>query len=136
QTGPLWASWGFVMELFCGYLLLAIKNRVRPYEHLDNFVQRSAQMHIVSQVCDLPTFMRVHIKYKWMHGVQMSSRKMVHLPCTSAPFAQDYLHANSKNGSILTLLSTMADSASLAMAIAYILQLSSTTTQLHMTTHS
>ncbi|KAG8730992.1 hypothetical protein FRC10_002129, partial [Ceratobasidium sp. 414] len=49
RTGPLWASWAFIMERFCSYLLPAIKNCVRPYEHLDNFVQRSAQMHIVSQ---------------------------------------------------------------------------------------
>ncbi|QRW27778.1 hypothetical protein RhiXN_02373 [Rhizoctonia solani] len=26
QTGPLWASWVFVMEQFCGYLLPAVKN--------------------------------------------------------------------------------------------------------------
>ncbi|EUC56281.1 transposase family Tnp2 protein [Rhizoctonia solani AG-3 Rhs1AP] len=31
QTGPLWASWAFVMERFCGHLLPAVKNRTLPY---------------------------------------------------------------------------------------------------------
>ncbi|KAG9104775.1 hypothetical protein FRC06_010282 [Ceratobasidium sp. 370] len=65
------------------YLLPAIKNCVQPYEHLDTFVQRSAQMHIMSQVYDLPTSTRLHIKYKWMHGMQMLSCETVHLPFDS-----------------------------------------------------
>ncbi|KAG8729570.1 hypothetical protein FRC10_003791 [Ceratobasidium sp. 414] len=83
RTGPLWASWAFVMERFCGHLLPAIKNCVRPYEHIDNFVQRRAQMHIVSRIYDLPAFTRPRIKYKWMHGVHISSREMIHLPFTT-----------------------------------------------------
>ncbi|KAF8597432.1 hypothetical protein BDV93DRAFT_413351, partial [Ceratobasidium sp. AG-I] len=48
QTGPLWASWAFIMERFCGHLLPAVKSAVRPYKNLDNDVQRSMQMQIVS----------------------------------------------------------------------------------------
>lgn len=56
RTGPLWASWAFVMERFCGHLLApAVKNRVRPYENLDNYVQRRAQMQIVARVFDMPS---------------------------------------------------------------------------------
>ncbi|KAG8705736.1 hypothetical protein FRC08_001487 [Ceratobasidium sp. 394] len=80
RTGPLWASWAFVMERFCGHLLPAIKNRVRPYEHLDNFVQRRAQMHVVSRIHNLPTLTGPRIKYQLMHGVQISSREIIHLP--------------------------------------------------------
>ncbi|KAG8743020.1 hypothetical protein FRC10_000530 [Ceratobasidium sp. 414] len=48
RTGPLWASWAFVMERFCGHLLPAVKNCVQPYEMLNNYVQRRAQMQVVS----------------------------------------------------------------------------------------
>ncbi|QRV74497.1 Transposase family tnp2 [Ceratobasidium sp. AG-Ba] len=50
RTGPLSATWSFVMERFCGYLLRpALMNRVRPYEYLDNFIRRRAQMQIESR---------------------------------------------------------------------------------------
>jgi hypothetical protein len=81
QTGPLWASWAFVMEHFCGYLLPAVKNRTRPYEHLDNFVQRRAQMQIISKIYDLPSLARPIVKYKYMDGVEMLSRETVYLEC-------------------------------------------------------
>ena len=41
------------MERFCGHLLPAVKNRVCPYEHLDYYIQRRAQMQIVSAIHDL-----------------------------------------------------------------------------------
>ncbi|KAG8728652.1 hypothetical protein FRC10_004729 [Ceratobasidium sp. 414] len=63
RTGPPWASWAFVMEQFCGHILPAVKNCVHPYEHLNNFVQRRAQMQIV-------------LKYK--NGVEISSRETVY----------------------------------------------------------
>ncbi|QRV96879.1 Transposase family tnp2 [Ceratobasidium sp. AG-Ba] len=51
RTGPLSATWSFVMERFCGYLLWpAFMNRVRPYEFLDNFIRRRAQMQIVAHI--------------------------------------------------------------------------------------
>ncbi|KAG8725717.1 hypothetical protein FRC10_007929, partial [Ceratobasidium sp. 414] len=59
QTGPPSAMWSFVMERFCGHILRpAFSNRVRPYEYLDNFVQRRAQMQIVSHVHDIPALIR------------------------------------------------------------------------------
>ncbi|KAH7335060.1 hypothetical protein B0J17DRAFT_733100, partial [Rhizoctonia solani] len=61
QTGPLWASWAFVMERFCGQLLPAVKNRVRPYEHLDNYIQRRAQIQIVSTIHNLPALAQTSI---------------------------------------------------------------------------
>ncbi|KAG9079645.1 hypothetical protein FRC06_007605, partial [Ceratobasidium sp. 370] len=75
RTGPLWASWAFIMERFCGSLLPAVKNRVRPYEHLDNYVQRRAQMQIVSKVHNLPSLSRPTVNYKYVNGVEMSSRE-------------------------------------------------------------
>ncbi|KAG8730383.1 hypothetical protein FRC10_002754 [Ceratobasidium sp. 414] len=75
RTGPLWASWVFVMERFCGSLLPAVLNRVRPYEHLDNYVQRRAQMQIVSKVYNLPSLAKPYVHLRYENGVEMSSRK-------------------------------------------------------------
>ncbi|QRV73574.1 dynein heavy chain, cytoplasmic [Ceratobasidium sp. AG-Ba] len=47
------------MERFCGYLLrLALQNRVQPYEYLDNFIQRRAQLQIVARVNDMPSLIK------------------------------------------------------------------------------
>ncbi|KAG9093159.1 hypothetical protein FS749_014971, partial [Ceratobasidium sp. UAMH 11750] len=79
QTGPLWASWAFVMERFCGHLLVpAMKNRVRPYEHLDNYVQRRAQMQVVSRLYDLPWLAKSRIQYTHRNGEKMSSRETMY----------------------------------------------------------
>ena len=43
------------MERFCGSLLPAVRNRLRPYPCIDNFVQRRAQMQIISTLYDIPT---------------------------------------------------------------------------------
>ncbi|KAG9075885.1 hypothetical protein FRC06_009840 [Ceratobasidium sp. 370] len=75
KTGPLWASWAFVMERFCGCLLPAVKNRVRPYEHLDNYVQRRAQMQIVSKVYNLPSLAKPFVYFRYENGVEVSSRE-------------------------------------------------------------
>ncbi|KAG8681606.1 hypothetical protein FRC11_000908, partial [Ceratobasidium sp. 423] len=44
-SGPLWTSWAFVMEQFCGHILPAVKNRTRPYEHLANYIQHRADFY-------------------------------------------------------------------------------------------
>ncbi|KAG9089763.1 hypothetical protein FRC07_012261 [Ceratobasidium sp. 392] len=59
QTGPLSGTWCFVMERFCGLLLKpALANRVRPYDYLDNFIRRRAQMRIVAHVHNMPSLVR------------------------------------------------------------------------------
>ncbi|CEL54837.1 hypothetical protein RSOLAG1IB_11782 [Rhizoctonia solani AG-1 IB] len=66
------------MERFCGHLLPAVKNRTRPYEHLDNYVQRRAQMQVVSLKYNLPSLAKPAIKYTCMHGKMISSRKKIY----------------------------------------------------------
>ncbi|KAB5587991.1 hypothetical protein CTheo_8568 [Ceratobasidium theobromae] len=79
QTGPLWASWAFVMERFCGHLVPAVKNRIRPYDHLDNYVQRHAQMQIVSVVYNLPVLSHTPAaKHHTEGGVEISSRETIY----------------------------------------------------------
>ncbi|KAB5587887.1 Transposase family Tnp2 protein [Ceratobasidium theobromae] len=78
QTGPLWASWAFVMERFCGHLLPAVKNRTRPYEHLDNYVQRRAQMQVVSCLYGLPSLAKPRINYSYLQDERISSREKVY----------------------------------------------------------
>ncbi|KAB5591318.1 hypothetical protein CTheo_5234 [Ceratobasidium theobromae] len=79
KTGPLWASWAFVMERFCGHLLPAVKNRIRPYDHLDNYVQRRAQMRVVSLVHNLPELSRSHAaKRRTANGIEISTREVAY----------------------------------------------------------
>ncbi|KAG8689710.1 hypothetical protein FRC09_012286 [Ceratobasidium sp. 395] len=83
RCGPLTYTWSFVMEHFCGYLLTpAVQNRIRPYEHMDNFIQWRAQMHIVSRVFSMPSLTKPMINYTHQHGEQLSSYKRMydHLP--------------------------------------------------------
>ena len=43
--GPVWATWAFPIERFCGLLLLpAIKSHCFPYANLDQFVTEGAQL--------------------------------------------------------------------------------------------
>jgi hypothetical protein len=92
RTGPLWASWAFVMERFCGHLLPAVKNRIRPYEHLDNYVQRRAQMQIVSKIYDLPSLAKPFINYEYENGANISSRETVYPDCEWLSIHSIYLH--------------------------------------------
>ncbi|QRW14127.1 Transposase family Tnp2 protein [Ceratobasidium sp. AG-Ba] len=78
RTGPLWASWAFVMERFCQFILLAVKNRVRPYEMINNYVARSAQMKVISRTFDLPLVGRPRVQRRVVHGVEISSRERMH----------------------------------------------------------
>ncbi|EUC56942.1 transposase family Tnp2 protein [Rhizoctonia solani AG-3 Rhs1AP] len=77
-SGPLWTSWAFVMERFCGHILPAVKNRIRPYGHLDNYVQRRAQMQAVSLKYELPSLAKPRINYTYAHGAKFSSRERMY----------------------------------------------------------
>jgi hypothetical protein len=55
QTGPVWTSWAFVMERFCGSLLPSIKNRLNPYPCIDNYIQRRAQLQSISAIYNIRT---------------------------------------------------------------------------------
>ena len=43
-TGPVWASWEFPIERFCGLLIPAVKNRRFPYASLSNYAVDVAQL--------------------------------------------------------------------------------------------
>ncbi|QRW11276.1 hypothetical protein RhiLY_10275 [Ceratobasidium sp. AG-Ba] len=74
KTGPLWASWAFVMERFCGHLLPAVKNRFQPYRHLDNAVLRRGQMQVVAHTYGLPTLPRSTVKWRNEGGTKIFPR--------------------------------------------------------------
>ncbi|KAJ1306455.1 hypothetical protein OPQ81_007458 [Rhizoctonia solani] len=78
QTGPLWASWSFVMEQFCGNMLPAVKNRTKPYDHLDNFIQQRAQMQIVSCLYGFPSLCKPTINYSYSNDERISSHEKVY----------------------------------------------------------
>jgi hypothetical protein len=42
-TGPVWASWAYPTERFCGHLQRAIKGRRFIWSSIDNWVLRTAQ---------------------------------------------------------------------------------------------
>ncbi|GAB1527436.1 hypothetical protein RhiTH_010611 [Rhizoctonia solani] len=78
QTGPLWASWAFVMERFCGRLLPAVKNRTRPYTHLDNYIKRRAQLQIVASEYNMPSLMKAQRKHTYAGNVPISTQEVVY----------------------------------------------------------
>jgi hypothetical protein len=80
------------MERFCGHLLPAVKNRIRPYEHLDNYVQHRAQMQIVSQVYNLPSLAKPFVNYEYENGAAISSHERVYPDCEEFPIYLIYLH--------------------------------------------
>lgn len=43
-TGPVWTTWAFLMEQYCGLLQLAIKSCRFPYASIDAFVINSARL--------------------------------------------------------------------------------------------
>ena len=81
KTGPLWASWAFVMEWFCGHLLPTVKNHTWPYEHLDNYVQQHTQMQIVSKIYNLPSLARPFVHHTYTNGERILSHEFVYPGC-------------------------------------------------------
>ena len=79
------------MERYCGHLLPAVKNRYQPYRHLDNFIQRSAQMKIVCHTHSLPTLARSTVKWTYEGRERMSTREVMYPQCeynvSSDPFS-------------------------------------------------
>ncbi|QRV90391.1 hypothetical protein RhiJN_18409 [Ceratobasidium sp. AG-Ba] len=75
MTGPLWASWAYVMERMCGHLLPAVKNRSHPYIHLDNQVARRAQMHVICHKYHLPILARSTVNWTLDGRERLSSRE-------------------------------------------------------------
>ncbi len=43
-AGPVWASWAFPMERYCGRLQPCIKSRRFPFANIDRFVLDAAQL--------------------------------------------------------------------------------------------
>ncbi|QRW10586.1 Transposase family Tnp2 protein [Ceratobasidium sp. AG-Ba] len=79
RIGPLSNTWCFVLERFCGYLLRpALMNRVRPYEYLDNFIRRRAQMQIVARVHDMPTLLRPNNGLRRVYDELISEKETIY----------------------------------------------------------
>jgi hypothetical protein len=69
------------MERFCGHLLPAVKNRVRPYDHLDYYIQRCAQMQIVSAIYDLPALTKGAVASTSKNDWELSARETTYPEC-------------------------------------------------------
>lgn len=53
STGPVWASWEFPIERFCGTLLPAVKSRRFPYASLSNYAVEVAELKQIALIYDL-----------------------------------------------------------------------------------
>jgi hypothetical protein len=51
--GPVWTTWAFPIERFCGSLLPAVKSRRFPYASLDRHVTEGAQLLQIKLARDL-----------------------------------------------------------------------------------
>ncbi|KAG9094333.1 hypothetical protein FRC07_011322 [Ceratobasidium sp. 392] len=79
RTGPLSGTWSFVMERFCGYLLRpALSNRLRPFDALDNYIRRRAQMQAVAKIFDMPELVRPLTNLALVHGELISSKEKIY----------------------------------------------------------
>jgi hypothetical protein len=47
-VGPVWASWAFPTERYCGYLTPAIKSRRHPWTNIDSHVVNMAHLQNVT----------------------------------------------------------------------------------------
>ncbi|CUA78397.1 Transcription initiation factor TFIID subunit 5 [Rhizoctonia solani] len=59
-------------------MLPAVKNRTRPYEHLDNYIQRRAQMQVVSCLYGFPSLRKPTINYSYANDERISSHEKVY----------------------------------------------------------
>ncbi|QRV83012.1 Transposase family Tnp2 protein [Ceratobasidium sp. AG-Ba] len=75
HTGPLCASWAFFVERFCGRLLPAVKNRYQPYQHLDNYILRRAQLKAACHKYGLPQLARSTVKWRYEGDERLSERE-------------------------------------------------------------
>jgi hypothetical protein len=45
-AGPVWATWAFVMERYCGYVKRrAVRSRAHPYASIDRRILETAQLN-------------------------------------------------------------------------------------------
>ncbi|KAI0645014.1 hypothetical protein C8Q79DRAFT_911885 [Trametes meyenii] len=58
-AGPVWASWAFPMERFCGSLQPAIRSRRYPYASLNRYVLDRARLSHIKQIYDLGDALRL-----------------------------------------------------------------------------
>ncbi|KAG8707529.1 hypothetical protein FRC08_000442 [Ceratobasidium sp. 394] len=63
------------MERLCGHLLPAVKNRVQPYAHLDNYVQRHAQVQAALHMYGMAALRRSNVKWTYHSRERLSSRE-------------------------------------------------------------
>ncbi|KAG8749984.1 hypothetical protein FRC11_010871, partial [Ceratobasidium sp. 423] len=103
-SGPLWASWAFVMERFCGHIIPAVKNRTRPYEHLNAYVQRRAQMQAVSLKYNLPSLAKPRINYTYAYGERFSSHERMYPECTPIRYDVDVNAETEDHGNLMNQL--------------------------------
>lgn len=54
EAGPIWSTWTFFMERFCGHLKRALRSRTQPWTHLDRRVVNIAHYAHVRAKYDLP----------------------------------------------------------------------------------
>ncbi|KIJ64977.1 hypothetical protein HYDPIDRAFT_89555 [Hydnomerulius pinastri MD-312] len=52
-TGPVWTTWAFPMERFCGSLQPAIRSRRYPYASIDNYIVSAARLTQVELLYNL-----------------------------------------------------------------------------------
>lgn len=47
-AGPVWATWAFVMERYCGFVKRrAVRSRTHPYASIDRHLLEMAQLNVI-----------------------------------------------------------------------------------------
>ena len=78
-AGPVWATWAFVMERYCGFVKRrAVRSQAHPYASIDRRILETAQLHLVI----LKYGMRKKLELKGKCGKVVKDRFS---ECTSHP---------------------------------------------------
>ncbi|KAF8834466.1 hypothetical protein BDN67DRAFT_861609, partial [Paxillus ammoniavirescens] len=88
-TGPVWTSWAFPMERFCGSLQPAIKSRRHPYASIDRHVVDDARLTQVQLIYNLQSELSLTKPPSTLANLSFSHKDYLSCillpPCISAP---------------------------------------------------
>ncbi|OBZ68331.1 hypothetical protein A0H81_11890 [Grifola frondosa] len=81
SSGPVWASWAFPMERYCGSLQPAIKSRHFPYASIDHYILDAVRLQHIKLIYN----MTEELALRPLHAPALSFFTHEYLTCTLLP---------------------------------------------------
>jgi hypothetical protein len=90
DSGPVWTSWAFPTERFCGHLIPIIKSHRHPFANIDNYIEAAAQLNQIKIKFGLADELALRPK-----RTDEAKGSFSHQSCTSSPRIQfNHSHLN------------------------------------------